>query len=465
MTDTPDMPDTTLTGTRRTRDPEPSRRRRRLLRRPATRSATPRRPGVRSRSAGRPAQFEARIANPANRRRLSIIVVGTGLAGASRGRDPRRGRLRREVVLLPGLAPTRALDRRPGRDQRRQELQGRRRLGLPALLRHHQGRRLPLARVQRLPAGRGQPRTSSTSAWRRVCRSPASTAGCSTTGPSAAYRCPAPSTPAVRPASSCCIGAYQALERQVAAGTVRTYTRHEMLELIVVDGRARGIIVRDMVTGEIETYFADVVVLASGGYGNVFFLSTNAMGCNVTATLAGAPQGRADGQPLLHADPPDLHPGGRRAPVEAHADERVAAQRRPDLGAQETRCTPTRTRGRSPRTTATTTSSGSTRRSATWSLATSPPGRPRTCATRAAASVRRSTAYDAGSTSTSPTPSSGWGATAIEEQVRQPLRHVRPDHGRGPLRGADADLPRRALRDGRVSGSTTTCSRRSRGSS
>ena len=62
------------------------------------------------------------------------------------------------------------------------------------------------------------------------------------------------------------------------------YTRHEMLELIVVDGRARGIIVRDMVTGEIETHLADAVVLATGGYGNVFFLSTNAMGCNVTAT-------------------------------------------------------------------------------------------------------------------------------------------------------------------------------------
>ncbi len=80
------------------------------------------------------------------------------------------------------------------------------------------------------------------------------------------------------------IGAYQALERQIAAGTVKCHSRHEMLELIVVDGRARGIIVRDLVTGEIETYFADVVVLASGGYGNVFFLSTNAMGCNVTAT-------------------------------------------------------------------------------------------------------------------------------------------------------------------------------------
>ncbi|HEX7210983.1 MAG TPA: fumarate reductase/succinate dehydrogenase flavoprotein subunit [Propionibacteriaceae bacterium] len=80
------------------------------------------------------------------------------------------------------------------------------------------------------------------------------------------------------------LGAYQALERQVAAGTVTMHTRHEMLELIVVDGRARGVIIRDMVTGDIETYIADAVVLATGGYGNVFFLSTNAMGCNVTAT-------------------------------------------------------------------------------------------------------------------------------------------------------------------------------------
>jgi succinate dehydrogenase / fumarate reductase flavoprotein subunit len=80
------------------------------------------------------------------------------------------------------------------------------------------------------------------------------------------------------------LGAYQALERQVAAGTVEVHTRHEMLELIMVDGRARGVVVRDMVTGEIEPHFADVVVLATGGYGNVFYLSTNAMGCNVTAT-------------------------------------------------------------------------------------------------------------------------------------------------------------------------------------
>ncbi|GAB2946131.1 fumarate reductase/succinate dehydrogenase flavoprotein subunit [Nonomuraea fastidiosa] len=79
------------------------------------------------------------------------------------------------------------------------------------------------------------------------------------------------------------LGAYQALERQIAAGTVTMYARHEMLDLIVSDGRARGIIVRDMVTGEIERHFADAVVLATGGYGNVFYLSTNAKGCNTTA--------------------------------------------------------------------------------------------------------------------------------------------------------------------------------------
>ncbi|HNV10602.1 MAG TPA: fumarate reductase/succinate dehydrogenase flavoprotein subunit, partial [Propionibacteriaceae bacterium] len=80
------------------------------------------------------------------------------------------------------------------------------------------------------------------------------------------------------------IGAYQALERQVAAGTVNMHTRHEMIEVIIADGRARGIVTRDMVTGKIESWFGDAVVLATGGYGNVFFLSTNAMGCNVTAT-------------------------------------------------------------------------------------------------------------------------------------------------------------------------------------
>ena len=79
------------------------------------------------------------------------------------------------------------------------------------------------------------------------------------------------------------LGAYQAMERQIGLGTVAMYPRHEMLELIVADGRARGIVTRDMVTGEIEAHMGDAVVLATGGYGNVFYLSTNAKGCNTTA--------------------------------------------------------------------------------------------------------------------------------------------------------------------------------------
>ncbi|MCK6470146.1 MAG: fumarate reductase/succinate dehydrogenase flavoprotein subunit [Planctomycetes bacterium] len=79
------------------------------------------------------------------------------------------------------------------------------------------------------------------------------------------------------------LGAYQALMRQVHAKKVKLFTRHEMLDVILVDGQARGIVTRDMVSGKVESWTADAVVLATGGYGNVFFLSTNAMNCNVTA--------------------------------------------------------------------------------------------------------------------------------------------------------------------------------------
>ncbi|POM27570.1 Fumarate reductase flavoprotein subunit [Actinomadura rubteroloni] len=80
------------------------------------------------------------------------------------------------------------------------------------------------------------------------------------------------------------LGAYQALMRQVDAGNVELHPRHEMLDLIMEDGRARGVVVRNLLTGEIQHHTADAVVLASGGYGNVYFLSTNAMGSNVTAS-------------------------------------------------------------------------------------------------------------------------------------------------------------------------------------
>ena len=82
------------------------------------------------------------------------------------------------------------------------------------------------------------------------------------------------------------LGAYSALSRQVGAGTVKLYTRYEMEEIVIVDGRARGIIAKNLVTGKLERFAAHAVVIATGGYGNAYFLSTNAMACNCTAAMA-----------------------------------------------------------------------------------------------------------------------------------------------------------------------------------
>ncbi len=228
-------------------------------------------------------QFEAKLVNPANRRKLTVIVVGTGLAGASAGAtlgeagynvksfcyqdSPRRAH---SIAAQGGINAAKNYkedgdstyrlfyDTVKGGDFRSRESNVYRLAQVSAsIIDQCVAQGVPFAReygglldnrsfggvqVSRTFYARGQ------------------------TG------------------QQLLIGAYQALERQVAAGTVETFTRHEMLDLIVVDGRARGVVVRDMVTGELETHLADAVVLASGGYGNVFFLSTNAMGCNVTAT-------------------------------------------------------------------------------------------------------------------------------------------------------------------------------------
>jgi succinate dehydrogenase / fumarate reductase flavoprotein subunit len=100
------------------------------------------------------------------------------------------------------------------------------------------------------------------------------------------------------------LGAYQALCRQIAAGTVEMFPQTEMLDLVLVDGHAKGIITRNLVTGKIDTHSGDAVVLATGGYGNVFYLSTNARGCNVTATY------RAYKKGALFANPcyTQIHP-------------------------------------------------------------------------------------------------------------------------------------------------------------
>jgi succinate dehydrogenase / fumarate reductase, flavoprotein subunit len=95
------------------------------------------------------------------------------------------------------------------------------------------------------------------------------------------------------------LGAYQALERQIGLGKVKMFARHEMLELVVVDGKARGIVTRDMVTGTIETWLGDAVCLASGGYGNVFYLATYAKGCNATAIWRAYKKGAAFANPCF----------------------------------------------------------------------------------------------------------------------------------------------------------------------
>ena len=254
------------------------------------------------------------------------------------------------------------------------------------------------------------------------------------------------------------IGAYQALERQIAAGTVAMNTRHEMLELIVVDGRARGVVIRDMVTGEIETHFADAVVLATGGYGNVFFLSTNAMGCNVTATWRAHRKGAYFANPCYT----QIHP--TCIPVSGDYQSKLTLMSEslrndgriwvPKSGEDK----------RDPR--------EIPESDRDYYLERIYPSFgnlvPRDIASRAAKNV-----CDEGR-GVGP---GGLGvyldfADAINRlgrqggrgQVRQPLRHVRPDHRREPVRDADADLSRRCTTRWAGSGSTTTCSRPSRAS-
>jgi len=100
------------------------------------------------------------------------------------------------------------------------------------------------------------------------------------------------------------LGCYQALCRQIAAGTVQMFSQTEMLDIVIVDGHAKGIITRNLVSGKIDTYAGDAVVLATGGYGNVFYLSTNARGCNVTATYRAYKKGALFANPCFS----QIHP-------------------------------------------------------------------------------------------------------------------------------------------------------------
>ena len=130
------------------------------------------------------------------------------------------------------------------------------------------------------------------------------------------------------------LGAYQALERQIGLGAVKMFPRHEMLELIVVDGVAKGIVTRDMVSGQIESHVADAVCLATGGYGNVFYLSTNAKGCNTTAIWRAYKQGAAFANPCYTQIHPTCIPVTGDHQSKLTLMSRIPAQRRPHLGAQ-----------------------------------------------------------------------------------------------------------------------------------
>ncbi len=238
------------------------------------------------------------------------------------------------------------------------------------------------------------------------------------------------------------LGAYQALQRQVGLGGVTMYPRHEMLELVVVDDRTRGIVTRDLETGQIESFAADAVILCTGGYGNVFYLATYAKGCNATAIWRAYKKGAAFANPCFTQIHPTCIPvtgdhqskltlmseslrndgriwvpkkkGDTRPPGQIPEDERdyYLERKYPSFG----------------------------------NLA------PRDISSRAAKEV-----CDEGR---------GVGKTGLgvyldfadaispprrgddPRALRQPLRHVRADHRRGPVQGPDADLPGEPLHDG-----------------
>ncbi len=130
------------------------------------------------------------------------------------------------------------------------------------------------------------------------------------------------------------LGAYQALERQVDTGQVTMIPRTEMLDLVVIDGQARGIVARNLITGKLSVHLAEAVILATGGYGNVYYLSTNAKGSNATAIWRAHKRGALFANPCFTQIHPDLHSRLRRLSVQAHFDVRVAAQRRAHLGSE-----------------------------------------------------------------------------------------------------------------------------------
>lgn len=241
-------------------------------------------------------QFEAKLVNPANKRKFSVIVVGTGLAGASAAAtlaelgynvhafcyqdSPRRAH---SIAAQGGINAAKNYqndgdsisrlfyDTIKGGDFRSREANVHRLAECSvSIIDQCVAQGVPFAREYGgLLANRsfGGAQVSRTF----YCRG--------------------------QTGQQLLLGAYQALSRQIAYGKVKMHPRTEMLDLVVVDNRARGIVVRDLVSGKIESFSADAVLLATGGYSNAYFLSTNAAGCNVTATYRAYKRGAAFANP------------------------------------------------------------------------------------------------------------------------------------------------------------------------
>src|SRR5438046_527824 len=189
------------------------------------------------------------------------------------------------MLLFPRFGAPRALNCSPGRDQRGKKLSERWRQHLPVVLRHDQGvaQGVPFAREY---SGYLANRSFGGAQVSRTFYARGQTG------------------------QQLLLGCYQALCRQIAAGTVQMFPQTEMLDLVIVDGQAKGIVTRNLRSGKIDRHAADTVVLATGGYGNMFYLSTNARGCNVTATYRAYKRGALFANPAFTQIHPTCIPVG-----------------------------------------------------------------------------------------------------------------------------------------------------------
>ena len=410
------------------------------------RSATPKRRPARSRAVGPPGSSAPGSSTPPTGGSTTVIVVGTGLAGGSAAAALGGAGLPGRGVLLPGQPPARAQHRRAGRHQRRQELPQRRRQRLPAVLRHDQGRRLPLARVERLPARRGQrrhhrpvrrPGRAVRARVRRAARQPLLRRR-----PGLAHLLrPRPDRPAA---------AARRLPGAGAAGRSRhradAHPRTRCSTWSSSTAAPAASSSRDLVTGEIAARSRDAVVLATGGYGNVFYLSTNAMGCNATAIW------RAHRRGALFANPcfTQIHP--TCIPVSGDHQSKLTLMSESLRNDGRSGCPQAAGDERAP---------GDDPRARARLLPRAQYPRfgnlvPRDVASRAAKDVcdegRGVGPGGLGVYLDFADAITRLGRARHRGALRQPVRDVRADHRRGPLPGADAHLPGRPLHDGRALG-------------